>query len=92
MRVALYRKETVERHSHRKKDGVSQAERRAKECCRSARPDSASMWMIRLVPRVRRVAVHAGWAAGGAAPRNCQAPMTYGGERAACVLHDLQPA
>jgi hypothetical protein len=78
MRVALYGKETVERHIHRKKEGVSQAERSVRKCCRRAGPDPASTWMIRLVPRVRQVAVHAGWAglgaAGRAAPRDCETP------------------
>jgi len=39
MRVALYGKETAERHSHGKSDGFSQAERSVRERCRSARPD-----------------------------------------------------
>jgi hypothetical protein len=62
MRVALYRKETVERHVHRKKEGVSQAEKSVRECCQSARPGPASALVVRRTPQVRRVAVAAGWA------------------------------
>ena len=82
MRVALYGKETVERHVHGKSNGFSQAEMSMRKCCRSARPDPAFTWMIRRVSRVRQVAVHTRWAglraAGRAAPRNSETSGCYG--------------